>query len=115
MPLLALMATTLLAADPSGDWKGSFSYQDADVPVTFHLKVQDANLSGTIEGLPTSPATIADGKVDGDTITFNTTINYQGNEVKLVLKGKVENDQINFSMGTEDGSFGVNFVAKRAA
>jgi hypothetical protein len=110
----AMFAVLVFAADPAGDWKGSFDFNGSDVPLTFHLKVKDASLTGTIEGLPTTPTDIKDGKVEGDTLSFNTTTDYQGNPVKLLLKGKLDGDQIKFSMGTEDGGWGVEFVAKRA-
>jgi hypothetical protein len=110
-----LSATFLFAADPGGDWKGSFEFNGAEVPLTLHLKVADAAVTGTIEGLPTTPAEIKDGKVDGDTVTFSTTTDYQGSPVHLVLKGKLDGDQIKFSMGLDDGSWGVEFVAKRSS
>jgi len=113
--LAAVSAAFALAAGPDGDWKGSFDFNGTDVPLTFHLKTDDAGLTGKIEGLPTTPAEIKDGKVDGNTITFTATTDYQGMPVKLVLKGTLDGDQIKFSMGTEDGSWGVEFVAKRAA
>lgn len=113
--LAALSAGLLLAADPSGDWKGSFDFNGNDVPLTFHLKASDTTLTGSIEGLPTTPVDIKDGKIEGDTINFTTVIDYQGDPVKLVCKGKVDGDQIKFSLGTEDGSFGVEFVAKRSS
>ena len=112
--LAALSVGLLLASDPAGDWKGSFDFQGADVPLTFHLKAKDASLTGSIEGLPTTPADIKDGKIDGDTISFTTVTDYQGNPVKLICKGTVDGDQIKFSLGTDDGSWGVEFVAKRA-
>jgi hypothetical protein len=113
--LSAFAAALLFAGDPGGDWKGSFDFNGTDVPLTFHLKVSDTTLTGTIEGLPTTPAEIKDGKIDGDTISFGATTDYQGSPVNLVYKGKVDGDQIKFSMGTDDGSWGVEFVAKRSA
>jgi hypothetical protein len=113
--VVALFAASAFAADPDGDWKGSFDFNGTDVPLTFHLKASDAGLTGSIEGLPTTPADIKDGKVDGATITFTATTDYQGNPVKLVYKGTMDGDQIKFSMGTDDGSWGVEFVAKRSA
>jgi hypothetical protein len=76
--------------------------------------VKDTSLSGSIEGLPTTPVDIKEGKVEGDTLSFTATTDYQGTPVKLVCKGKMEGDQIKFSLGTDDGGWGVEFVAKRA-
>ena len=39
---------------------------------------------------------------------------YQGNPIKLVYRGKVSSDEINFEFGTEDGSWGTPVVAKKA-
>jgi hypothetical protein len=113
--LVAVSASLSFAADAGGDWKGAFDFNGASVPVTFHLKVKDASVSGSIEGLPTTPIDIKDGKIDGDTITFTATTDYQGTAVKLVYKGKLAGDQITFTMGTEDGSWGVDLVAKRSS
>lgn len=100
------------AADVSGTWKGSFDFQGAAVPVTIHLTEAAGAVTGTVEGLPTSPAEIHDGKVDGDAVTFWVNTDYQGTTYKLVWKGKVAAGEIGFSFGTEDGSFGTTLVAK---
>jgi hypothetical protein len=112
--LAALSAGLSLAADAGGDWKGGFDFNGGSIALTFHLKVKDATVSGSIEGLPSTPVDIKDGKVDGDNITFTATTDYQGTPVKLIYKGKLSGDQITFSMGTEDGSFAVDIVAKRS-
>ena len=102
------------AADASGNWKGAFDFQGTNVPLTFHLTVAAGVLTGTVEGLPTTPADIHDGKVDGDTVTFTATTDYQGTPVKLVFTGKVAADGIKFSFGTEDGSWGTELTATKA-
>jgi hypothetical protein len=111
--LAGLTAGLLLAGAPDGDYKGAFDFNGTSVPLTFHLKAKDAALMGSIEGLPTSPVDIKDGKVDGDTITFTATTDYQGTAVKILCRGKMDGDKINFSIGTEDGSWGVEFVAQK--
>src|ERR1039457_5124971 len=102
--LLALLGLLLRGASVSGTWKGSFDYDGTGVPLTFNLKSADDGLTGTVEGLTTTPAEIHEGKVDGDKISFWVTIDYQGQAVKLVYEGKVSGDQIQFTFGTEDGS-----------
>ncbi len=85
------------------------------MPVVLHLTAADAVLTGTIDGLPTSPAEIKEGKIDADTITFWIATDYQGTTYKLVFKGKVNGDEIHFQFGTEDGSWGADLVVKRAS
>lgn len=98
-----------------GNWKGAFDFQGTSVPLTFHLTVAAGAVTGTVEGLPTTPAEIHDGKVDGDTVTFSVTTDYQGTPVKLVYKGKVSADGIKFEFGTEDGSWGTDLTATKAS
>ncbi|HKF49729.1 MAG TPA: hypothetical protein VKB38_20380 [Terracidiphilus sp.] len=101
------------AADLSGVWSGSFDFNGNTVPVTMNLKVAGAAVTGTIEGLPTTPADIHDGKVDADGISFWTNTDYEGQTYKLVFKGKVSADKIDFEFGTEDGSWGTTLSVTR--
>ncbi|MFP5234916.1 MAG: hypothetical protein ACLGSD_03365 [Acidobacteriota bacterium] len=104
----------LHAADLSGTWKGSFDFEGNSVPLVFNLKADGNALSGTVEGLPTTPADIHDGKIDGDAVSFWVNTDYQGQTYKLVYTGKIAADHIDFSFGTEDGSWGSTVTATRA-
>jgi hypothetical protein len=112
--LLPFLVVLLSAAGASGTWKGDFDFNGTTVPMTFNLTAAGAGLTGTVEGLPTTPAEVHDGKVDGDTISFWVTTDYQGETYKLVYKGKVSDDRIQFTFGTEDGSFGAEVTAKKS-
>jgi hypothetical protein len=101
------------AADASGTWKGSFDFQGASVSLTFHLTVTDGVVTGTVEGLPTTPAEIHDGKIDGDVVNFWVNTDYEGATYKLIYKGTVSADGIKFSFGTEDGSWGTELIATK--
>ncbi len=101
------------AADLSGTWNGAFEFNGSSVPVTLHLTIAGATVTGTVEGLPTTPTDIHDGKVDGSTITFWVNTEYQGQTYKLVYNGKISADKIDFAFGTDDGSFTANMTANR--
>lgn len=108
--LLSLVAfisflPAVYAANPSGSYKGAFDFNGSSVPLTVNLKVDGTTVTGTVEGLPTTPAEIHEGTVSGDTISFWVNSDYQGQTYKLVYKGKVTADQISFDFGTEDGSW----------
>ncbi|HWG22146.1 MAG TPA: hypothetical protein VG225_16570 [Terracidiphilus sp.] len=113
--LVAFLAVlpAVRAADVSGTWKGAFEFNGSSVPVTLTLKVTDTAVTGTLEGLPTSPLDIHDGKVDGASITFWVNTDYQGQTYKLVYKGRISGDSIDFDFGTEDGSWGSTLAVKR--
>jgi len=63
LPILVLVAPAARAADVSGTWKGAFDFQGTSVPLTINLKADGAALTGTVEGLPTTPAEIHEGTV----------------------------------------------------
>jgi hypothetical protein len=116
--LLSLVAFISLlpgvrAAEVSGTWKGSFDFQGTPVPLTINLKIDGTKVTGTVEGLPTTPAEIHEGALAGDTVTFWVNSDYQGQTYKLVYKGKVAADQISFDFGTEDGSWSTPLTVKR--
>jgi hypothetical protein len=115
--LLAFLAVVpnASAADLSGTWKGSFDFQGASIPLTFHLTAANGTVTGTVDGLPTTPAEIHDGKLDGDEVSFWISTDYEGNSYKLVYKGKITTGQIEFSFGTEDGGWGATLIAKSDA
>ena len=102
------------AADVSGTWKGEFDFQGTPVPLTINLKIDGAKVTGTVEGLPTTPAEIHDGAIEGDTVSFWINSDYQGQTYKLVYKGKIAADQINFDFGTEDGSWSSPLTVKKS-
>jgi hypothetical protein len=105
------------AADASGTWKGSLDVQGSTVPLTLHLSTANGALTGTVEGLPTTPAEIHDGKADGSTITFWVNTDYQGQTYKLDFVGKLSpvGDEIAFNLGTEDGNWSAQMTVERGA
>lgn len=114
LAVLFAVLPRVYAADISGTWKGTFEFDNSPVPLTFHLTESGDGVTGTVEGLPTTPAEIHDGKIDGDTVSFWVNTDYQGTAYKLVYKGKIAEGEIDFSFGTEDGSWGSTVVAKNA-
>jgi hypothetical protein len=103
------------AADLSGSYKGAFDFNGSSIPLTVTLKVDGTTVTGTVEGLPTTPAEIHEGTVSGDTISFWVNSDYQGQTYKLVYKGKVAADQISFDFGTEDGSWSAPLTVTKGA
>jgi hypothetical protein len=115
--MACLTAGHLWAADATGTWKGSFDFQGTSMPLVLHLTVVDGAVTGTLEGLPTTPTGIHDGKMDADGISFWVNTDYQGQNYRLIYRGKLSpsGDEIAFTFGTEDGSFSAQMTAARAA
>lgn len=112
--LMIFAAATARAADLSGTWKGSFDFNGGSIPLTLHLTEASGAVTGTIEGLPSSPAEIHDGKIAGDTVTFWVNTDYQGTTYKLDYTGKVSADQIVFTFGTDDGNWSSPLTVTRS-
>ena len=108
-----LVSPAANAADVNGTWKGAFDFNGNSVPLALNLKVAGSEVTGTVEGLPTTPAEIHEGKIDGDNVTFWVNSDYQGTTYKLVYKGKVAADHIDFEFGTDDGSWGTTMTVKK--
>ena len=113
--LLGLLTLTALAADISGKWTAQVPGRGGQTrEQTFNLKADGNALTGTVSGRG-GDTPIAEGKIDGDTISFTQTMEFNGNTMKFVYKGTVSGDEIKFSR-TRDGGEGQaqEFTAKRA-
>jgi hypothetical protein len=108
---ILLTATGCLAADVDGKWTGTVSTPNGDVPVNFSFKADGAKLTGTTGG-PAGEIQIADGKVDGNKISFSVTFDFQGMPFTMKYSGNVAKDEIQFTIDI----FGmpVNLTVKRA-
>ena len=103
-------------ADLTGTWKGAFDFQGKSVPLTFHLTEAGEAVTGSVEGLPTTPADIHEGRIEGDKLTFWANTDYQGQTYKLVFTGQVAGatDEISFTLGTDDGSWSAGLTALKS-
>jgi len=121
--LLGLLSLTALAADVTGKWTAQMPGRNGQTrESTFNFKVDGNTVTGTISG-PRGDMEISDGKIDGDTITFSQTMEFNGNTMKILYKGTVSGDSINFTRTREGGGGGegrkgggpMEFTAKRAS
>src|SRR5579872_1285404 len=109
--LLLLAAVAAFAADVSGKWVAQVPGRGGDMrEATFTFKADGGQLTGSVT-TPRGDAPISDGKIDGDDISFNQVMEFNGNQVKLVYKGKVSGDQIKFTRQREGGERTVEFTA----
>ncbi len=110
---LLLLTAAAFAADATGKWKGSFEGPGGNMmTLTFDLKATNAAVTGTVSGMLDHPIEIKDGKVEGEKISFWLMSEYQGGPIKLVYTGKVGASEIQFTMGTDDGGWSTEILAK---
>jgi hypothetical protein len=108
-------AVLALAGDANGKWVAQVPGRQGQTrETTFNFKVEGAKLTGTVSGRQ-GDVPISDGKIAGDDISFVVVQNFQGNEIKLMYKGKIAGDEMKLTR-TREGSDqpGQEFTAKRA-
>jgi len=96
--LLLIFSSLVLAADVDGKWTGTISTPGGEFPVTFNFKAEGTTLTGTMLGQDNSQMPIKDGKIDGNNISFSVTIDMGGYQMNLDYKGVVAADQIKLSL-----------------
>ena len=92
--VLILLATAVWAADVSGTWKGDLSTPDGSTfSLVYTLKQDGGKLTGTVLGPEGTPVDLANGKVDGDKLSFSVHIDMNGG-MTFVSEGTVKGDEI---------------------
>ena len=112
---LVLAAVSVVwASDLNGKWVAQVQGQNGQTrETTFNFKVEGSKLTGTVSGRQ-GDNPISDGTVKGDDVSFTVVANFNGNEIKLLYKGKVTGDDLKLSRTREGGDQPAQeFTAKR--
>jgi hypothetical protein len=94
------------AGDVTGKWTGQMAGPDGSggFDISFTFKQDGAKLTGTVQGPQGDPVDIADGKVDGDKISFVVKIEANGG-MKITHDGTISGDEIKLNSKVEGGDF----------
>ena len=114
--LTALLAVGAFAADATGKWSAEVPGRGGQTRTqNMEFKADGAKLTGSMEGMQGASTPITDGKVDGDTISFNVVREFNGNTMKSEYTGKVVGDTIAFKMKMDspNGPVEREFTAKK--
>lgn len=95
---LALLASSVLAADVSGTWKGTVETPNGSAERTFVFKVDGDKLTGETVSSLMGKSPIMNGKISGDTLTFKIQLKFDGNEMEAQYKGKVVGSEIQMTV-----------------
>lgn len=112
---LALIAVVQAAgADVSGKWTAQVPGRNGQTrEQTFTFKADGEKLTGSVSGMQGNQMDISDGKISGNDISFNVTMSFNGNEMKMSYKGVVSGDEIKFTRSREGSDQKQEFTAKR--
>ena len=111
----ALGTVTALAADFNGKWTADVQGRNGNTQtITFEFHVDGTTLTGTIT-TPRGDTDISNGKVDGDNISFDQVLNFNGNSITISYRGTADGDTIKFTRTFGGGGDRPpqEFVAKR--
>ena len=113
LALTGLATANAAAAGISGKWKGPAEGPNGPIERTFTFQVDGAKLTGETESQLLGKSAIAEGKVEGENISFSISANIQGNDVKLDYKGRIVGDQIKLTVEFAGAGQTAEFVLKR--
>lgn len=111
--MLVCALGTVRAADPSGRWTTTFQTEVGEQSYTFDFVVKGTALTGTVKGNLTGESQIAEGKLDGDKITFVENATFMEIPLRITYSGAMTSaDEIQFTRNVADAGT-EKFVAKR--
>jgi hypothetical protein len=99
--VVCMMTVVAFAASIDGKWTGEMQTQNGTRPVTFTFTSDGSTLNGTTTGRG-GDVKITNGKVDGDSVTFDVVREMQGNTVNSHYTGKVSGSELKLSVKTAD-------------
>jgi len=126
--ILLVVAFAAVAADVTGKWVAEVQGRNGTNQMTFNLKADGSNLTGTVTGGMggrrgggggggTPPAMeISNGKIDGSTVTFETKMEYNGNTRVTKYEGTLSGDDLKLKItrDTQNGPMTTEATAKRS-
>lgn len=92
--LFAMFALSAVAADISGTWKGTAEGPNGSMERTFTFKVDGTKLIGDAVSPMFGKSVIENGKVEGDSVSFQLTVKFQDNEMKISYSGKASGNEM---------------------
>ncbi len=110
--LMTLGTVSVHAADVTGTWSTEMKTPDGQsFPLTFTFKQDGVTLTGTVQGPQGDPIAISNGKVDGNTFTFDVSFNGMTIHHSCAVTG---DDEIKMTTKSDSGDFpGIELTLKR--
>ena len=109
MAILGLSFAALAAEDATGNWKATIDTPNGAQIQTFALKADGGKVTGTIGSEMLGSLQIAEGKMDGDKISFSTSSDYG----VIRYAGTVSGDTMKLTITVGDGQFTFDITATR--
>jgi hypothetical protein len=107
--------------DVTGKWVAQIPGRQGTVETTFTLKADEGKVTGTVS-TPQGSNPISEGKIGETDLSFVVAVRINGNETRLLYKGKVAGEEIKFTRQRQNGGSGTaagkdsqaqEFIAKK--
>ena len=103
----ALLTVPAFAADATGNWTAEMKGRNGETRETkFDLKQDGSTLTGKMIGPQGREMEISNGKVDGDTLSFDTKVEMQGESRTISYTGTISGDEIKMKRNMPAGGPG---------
>jgi hypothetical protein len=101
--------------DITGTWSGSMMGKSGRmVENVFNFLANGSELAGTVKGPYGNEDAILDGKINGNQISFNIIVEYEGYKIRYYYQGKIFKKSIILSIADESGrSKPIKFIAMK--
>lgn len=103
--------------DPSGTWRWEYELGGQTMKDSLRLNLsKESTVLGVYQGRSEKMIEIKDGKMQGDMLSFHFSVDYEGTNIKLEFKGKINKDDIEGSVvvATSDGTRDFPWTPKRS-
>jgi hypothetical protein len=110
----ASAALSFAADDVTGKWTGEISTQNGPMQLTMDIKADGETLTGTV-GTQMGELTIKEGKIKGDELSWLTTMERDGNVIRILNKAKVTGSEMKVTISIEGRDITMEFTAKKAS
>ena len=112
--LLLCGAVAATAAGIDGKWLAQVPGRDGGtMEFTFTFKADGETLTGAMS-TQMGEREISEGKISGSDISFVVQLSFQGNDMKLLYKGKLSGDELQLTSQREGSDRVREFTAKRS-
>ena len=92
------LAMAALAADATGKWSYETQGRRGPQTVTLNLKQDGEALTGSMAGGRGGDIQISNGKVNGDTVSFEVVREFQGNSFTTKYTGKISGSSMELTI-----------------
>ena len=99
--LTAGLALTAWAADVTGKWTATFNTQVGEQHYTYTFKVDGEKLTGTAKN-DNGTTDITNGTIKGDQISFDESLDFNGQTIPIKYTGTVSGDSIKLHRSVGD-------------